>query len=106
MTTWREKGLRLWRGQRIRPTLIPLKIFGMLSAMLYLHVFHFQLLLLKLKTALKEEWRLLNFAVVDHLTESMITTCKLFMQVRGITYPINIFFSFYAIYFHFKHNSV
>ena len=46
MTAWRVKGLRIWRGQHILLTLIPLKIFGMLSAVLYLHVSHLQPLLL------------------------------------------------------------
>ncbi|GFX91626.1 transposable element Tcb2 transposase [Trichonephila clavipes] len=46
MNTWGVKGLCVWRGQHIRPTLIPLKIFGMLSVVLYLHVSHLQPLLL------------------------------------------------------------
>ncbi|GFS95380.1 hypothetical protein TNCV_409621 [Trichonephila clavipes] len=68
----RVKGLRVWRGQHIRLTLIPLKIFGMLSAVLCLHVSHLQPLFIELKTALQEEWRLLNSAVVDHLVENMV----------------------------------
>ena len=43
--------------------------------------------LIELKTALEEEWRLLNSAVVDHLTESMVTRCKLSIQVRGAHIP-------------------
>ena len=39
--------------------------------------------LIELKTALQEEWRLLNSAVVDHLIESMSIRCKLCLQVRG-----------------------
>ena len=46
MTIWRVKGMRVWLGQHIRPTLIPSKIFGMLSAVLYLHISHLQPLLL------------------------------------------------------------
>ncbi|GFU08112.1 uncharacterized protein TNCV_1528331 [Trichonephila clavipes] len=51
---WREEGLRVWRGQHIRPTLIPLKIFRMLSAVLYLHVSHLHLLLLSWKLLYKK----------------------------------------------------
>ncbi|GFU52838.1 uncharacterized protein TNCV_2254561 [Trichonephila clavipes] len=54
MTTLRVKGLRVWRGQHICPTLIPLKIFEMRSAVLYLHVSHLQLLLLSWKLIYKK----------------------------------------------------
>ncbi|KFM71950.1 Transposable element Tcb1 transposase, partial [Stegodyphus mimosarum] len=55
--------------------------------------------LIELETAQQEEWRLLNSAVVDHLIENMITRCKLYIQMRGgIPDPINVFFSFYAVY--------
>ena len=33
--------------------------------------------LIELKTALQEEWRLLNSAVVDYLIQSIVTRCKL-----------------------------
>ncbi|GFX72383.1 transposable element Tcb1 transposase [Trichonephila clavipes] len=62
--------------------------------------------LIELETALQEEWRLLNSAVIDHLIESMVRRCKLCIQMRRITYPINVLFSFYAVYFHFIHKSV
>ncbi|KFM59333.1 Transposable element Tcb2 transposase, partial [Stegodyphus mimosarum] len=39
--------------------------------------------LIELETALPEEWRLLNSAVVDHLIESMVTRCELCIQMRG-----------------------
>ncbi|GFY30232.1 uncharacterized protein TNCV_3091391 [Trichonephila clavipes] len=54
MTTWRVKELCVWRGQHIRPTSIQLKIFGMLSAVLYLHVSHLQPLLLSWKLLYKK----------------------------------------------------
>ncbi|KFM57939.1 Transposable element Tcb2 transposase, partial [Stegodyphus mimosarum] len=38
--------------------------------------------LIELETALQEQWRLLNSAVVDHLIESMVTRCKLCVQMR------------------------
>ncbi|GFT62649.1 transposable element Tcb2 transposase [Trichonephila clavipes] len=38
--------------------------------------------LIELKTALQEEWRLLNSTVVDHLIESMARKCKLCSQMR------------------------
>ncbi|GFU65157.1 transposable element Tcb1 transposase [Trichonephila clavipes] len=41
-------------GHAIRPTLIPLKLFGMLSAVLYLHVSHLQPLLLSWKLLYKK----------------------------------------------------
>ena len=43
--------------------------------------------LIELETALQEEWRLLNSAVVDHLIESMVTRCKLCIQMRGDHMP-------------------
>ena len=43
--------------------------------------------LIELETALQEEWRLLNSAVVDHLIESMVTRCKLCIQMRGDHIP-------------------
>ncbi|GFX81076.1 uncharacterized protein TNCV_1910691 [Trichonephila clavipes] len=54
MTTWGVKGLCVWRSQHIRPTLILLKIFGMLSAVLYLYVSHLQPLLLSWKLLYKK----------------------------------------------------
>ncbi|GFU08941.1 transposable element Tcb1 transposase [Trichonephila clavipes] len=39
MATWRVKGLRVWRGQHIRPTLIPLKIFGILKAVKWVYLY-------------------------------------------------------------------
>ncbi|GFW32911.1 transposable element Tcb1 transposase [Trichonephila clavipes] len=53
-TTWRVKGLRVWWGQNIHPTLIPLKIFRMFSAVLYLHVSHLQSLFLSWKLLYKK----------------------------------------------------
>ncbi|GFT52781.1 hypothetical protein TNCV_206201 [Trichonephila clavipes] len=44
---------RMACGQHIRPTLIPLKIIGMLSAVLYVHVSHLQPLLLSCKLLYK-----------------------------------------------------
>ncbi|GFT29690.1 transposable element Tcb1 transposase [Trichonephila clavipes] len=38
--------------------------------------------LIELETALQEEWRLLNSAVVDHLIESMVRRCKLCIQMK------------------------
>ena len=38
--------------------------------------------LIKLETALQEEWLLLNSAVVDHLIESMVIRCKLCIHIR------------------------
>ncbi|KFM63362.1 Histone-lysine N-methyltransferase SETMAR, partial [Stegodyphus mimosarum] len=43
--------------------------------------------LIELKTALQEERRLLNSAVVDHLIESIVTRCKLCIQMRGDHIP-------------------
>ncbi|GFV14643.1 transposable element Tcb2 transposase [Trichonephila clavipes] len=43
--------------------------------------------LIELETAIPEEWRSLNFAVVDHLIESMIRRCKLCIQMRGDHIP-------------------
>ncbi|GFX94887.1 transposable element Tcb2 transposase [Trichonephila clavipes] len=43
--------------------------------------------LIELETALQEEWRLLNSAVVDHLIESMSRRCKLCRQMRGDHVP-------------------
>ena len=43
--------------------------------------------LIELETAVQEEWRLLNSAVVDHLIESMVTRCKLCIQMRGDHIP-------------------
>ncbi|GBN11728.1 hypothetical protein AVEN_98778-1 [Araneus ventricosus] len=40
-----------------------------------------------LETALQEEWRLLDSAVVHHLVTSMITRCTLCMKVRGAHIP-------------------
>ncbi|GFW10767.1 uncharacterized protein TNCV_4918861 [Trichonephila clavipes] len=53
-SAWRVKELRVWRGQHIRPTLIPMKIFGMLSAVLYLHVSYLQPPLLSWKLLYKK----------------------------------------------------
>ena len=39
--------------------------------------------LIELKTALQEEWRLLTSAVVDYIIESIVTRCKLCIQVKG-----------------------
>ncbi|GFV05568.1 transposable element Tcb2 transposase [Trichonephila clavipes] len=39
-------------------------------------------ILIELETALQEEWRLLNSAVVDHLIESMVRRCKLCIHMR------------------------
>ena len=47
MTTWRVKGLRVWRGQHICQTLIPLKVFWDALGLLYLHISHLQPLLLR-----------------------------------------------------------
>ncbi|GFU78302.1 uncharacterized protein TNCV_4497891 [Trichonephila clavipes] len=66
MTTWRVKGLLVWHGQQICPTLIQLKIFGMLSAVLYLRVSHLQPLLLS--------WKLLYKKNGDCLTLRWLTT--------------------------------
>ena len=60
--------------------------------------------LIELETALQEEWRLLNSAAVDYLIESMVTRRKLCIQMTQ--YPINVLFSFYAVSFHFIHNSI
>ncbi|GFV91263.1 transposable element Tcb1 transposase [Trichonephila clavipes] len=43
--------------------------------------------LIELETALHEEWRLLNSAVVDHLIESMVGRCKLCIQMKGDHIP-------------------
>ncbi|GFW87622.1 transposable element Tcb2 transposase [Trichonephila clavipes] len=43
--------------------------------------------LIELETALQEEWRLLNSAVVDHLIESMVRRCKVCKQMRGDHIP-------------------
>ncbi|GFX00813.1 transposable element Tcb2 transposase [Trichonephila clavipes] len=43
--------------------------------------------LIKLETALQEECRLRNSAVVDHLIESMVRRCKLFIQMKGDHIP-------------------
>ncbi|GFV56462.1 transposable element Tcb2 transposase [Trichonephila clavipes] len=43
--------------------------------------------LIELETAIQEEWRLLNSAVVDDLIESMIRRCKLCIQMRGNHIP-------------------
>ncbi|GFX53683.1 transposable element Tcb1 transposase [Trichonephila clavipes] len=43
--------------------------------------------LIELKTALQEEWRLLNSAVVDHLIESMVRRYKLYIQMRRDRIP-------------------
>ncbi|GFW84738.1 transposable element Tcb2 transposase [Trichonephila clavipes] len=43
--------------------------------------------LIEVETALQEEWRLLNSAVVDHLIESMVRRCKLCIQTRGDHIP-------------------
>ncbi|GFX21923.1 transposable element Tcb1 transposase [Trichonephila clavipes] len=43
--------------------------------------------LIELETALQEEWRLLNSAVVDHLIESMVRRCKHCIQMRGDHIP-------------------
>ncbi|GFT98061.1 uncharacterized protein TNCV_3362681 [Trichonephila clavipes] len=51
----RVKELRVWRGQHIRPTLIPLKIFGMLSAVHVSSRFLPPAALIELETALQEE---------------------------------------------------
>ncbi|GBL78932.1 hypothetical protein AVEN_48904-1 [Araneus ventricosus] len=40
-----------------------------------------------LETALQEEWRLLDSAVVGHLVTSMIIRCTLCMKVRGAHIP-------------------
>ncbi|GFX03736.1 transposable element Tcb1 transposase [Trichonephila clavipes] len=64
--------------QHILTNLISLKIFGMLSTVLYLHRFPPPATLIELETALQEEWRLLNSAGVDHLIER----CKLCIQMR------------------------
>ncbi|GFU30815.1 transposable element Tcb2 transposase [Trichonephila clavipes] len=42
---------------------------------------------IELETALQEEWRLLNSAVVDLLIESMVRRCKLCIQMRGDHIP-------------------
>ncbi|GFT96337.1 uncharacterized protein TNCV_2081911 [Trichonephila clavipes] len=55
-----------WRRQHIRPTLISLKIFGILSAVLYLHVSHLQPLLLN--------WKLLYNKNGDCLILRLLTT--------------------------------
>lgn len=38
----------------------------------------------ELKTALPEEWRLLDSTMVDELMESMVTQCKLCMKVKSV----------------------
>ena len=43
--------------------------------------------LIELETALQEEWRLLNSVVVGHLIESMVTRCKLCIQMSGDHIP-------------------
>ncbi|GFU80761.1 transposable element Tc3 transposase [Trichonephila clavipes] len=43
--------------------------------------------LVELQTALQEEWRLLNSAVVDHLIEITVRRCKLCIQMRGDHIP-------------------
>ncbi|GFW91237.1 transposable element Tcb2 transposase [Trichonephila clavipes] len=43
--------------------------------------------LVELETALQEECRLLNSAVVDHLIESIVRRCKLCIQMRGDHIP-------------------
>ncbi|GFX37972.1 histone-lysine N-methyltransferase SETMAR [Trichonephila clavipes] len=43
--------------------------------------------LIKLETALQEEWRLLNSVVVDHLIESMVRRCKSCIQMKGDHIP-------------------
>ncbi|GFV43239.1 transposable element Tcb1 transposase [Trichonephila clavipes] len=43
--------------------------------------------LIELETALQEEWRLLNSAVVDHLIKSMVRRCKLCIQMTGDHIP-------------------
>ncbi|GFX39876.1 uncharacterized protein TNCV_2646391 [Trichonephila clavipes] len=65
MTTWRVKGLREWRCQHIRPTIIPLKIFGIILAVLYLHVSHLQPLLLSWKLLYKKNG---NYLILRWLT--------------------------------------
>ncbi|GBN72581.1 hypothetical protein AVEN_36486-1 [Araneus ventricosus] len=40
-----------------------------------------------LETALQEEWRFLDSAVVDHLVTSMITRCTLYIKVRSSHIP-------------------
>ena len=43
--------------------------------------------LTELKTAPQEECRLLSSVVVDHLIESMVTRCKLSIQLSGANIP-------------------
>ena len=50
--------------------------------------------LIELKTALQEEWRLLSSKVVDHLIESIVTRCKLSIQVWGDSHTLLMSFSF------------
>ncbi|GFX94691.1 transposable element Tcb1 transposase [Trichonephila clavipes] len=85
MTIWRVKGLR-------SPDLNPIENLCDAPVRAISSRFPPTATLIELETALQEEWRLLNSAVVDHLIES--------------TYPINVLFSIYAVYFHFIHNSV
>ncbi|GFX56503.1 transposable element Tcb1 transposase [Trichonephila clavipes] len=43
--------------------------------------------LIELETALQEDWRLLNAAVVDDLIENMVRRCKLCIHMRGDHIP-------------------
>lgn len=88
---------------RTRPTIIPLKIFGMSSSLLSVNVPSATTTTLstiaKLLTHLQEEWQILNYAV-DNITswKAWVIRCKLCTQVRCVKYPLNV-----LVYFGFKH---
>ncbi|GBN31321.1 hypothetical protein AVEN_28091-1 [Araneus ventricosus] len=51
-----------------------------------------------LETAIKEEWRLLDSVVVDHLVTSMITHCALCMKVSGAHIPYQCRFLLFVLH--------
>ena len=83
------------------PAYLPHPIENLWNALghAYLHVSHVRFSLsslIELKTALQEEWRLLNSAVFDNLIESMVTT--LYIGEGGLTYPIDVLFYHFMLF--------